>query len=274
MSDALVTSATKTLFDNGSSYGSKQSSPLGTILFQDDFSSGDFSAGWGHGSQVSVVTGEGRPYCAKIVYDGAGGTAPYTLTINNAQLEAGLEEVYIEYDLKASSYIDCKNLKVHGQVESSPTSKANTTLNPIPAGGLNIQFGDGSQLDNDTQSGITSSTGFYDYTLGGEVEEVLTADNNPLTEILYNDTWQTIRARVKFGANKDGRIEYYVNGNAKLIAHSFSNKNAANLPIDRITFGDYAAAGQTGNLFIANITISGHLRYCKSIKICFFIVFY
>ena len=37
MSDALVTSATKPLFDNGSSYGSKQSAPVGTAVFADDF---------------------------------------------------------------------------------------------------------------------------------------------------------------------------------------------------------------------------------------------
>ena len=100
------------------------------------------------------------------------------------------------------------------------------------------------------------ATGFSNYTLGDEVAEVLTANDAPLTEILFDGTWQTIRARVKFDANKNGRIEYYVNGNTKLIAHSFSNKNVANPPIDRITFGDYAPASEIGDLFIANVTVS------------------
>ena len=59
MSDALVTSATKPLYDNGATYGSKQA--IAALLFEDDFSSGDLSKTqngfiWLAPTNTSVVT--------------------------------------------------------------------------------------------------------------------------------------------------------------------------------------------------------------------------
>lgn len=229
-----------------------------SVLFEDDFSSGDFSAGWGHGSEVSVVADVGRPFAARCIYNGDGTTGPHSLIVPNGNFGTDLDEVFIEYDMKWSTYVNCKCLKVHGIDQGN--HKANTTLNPLPGGGVGIQFGDGSGVNNDTQQGFYSSTGFdveggNAYTRGFD-GQYITPDNNPGTEILFDDTWQNFRARVKFGDNNDAITEYYVNRILKAAAVGYTNKHPDNSAIDRITFFDFAHTPYNGTGYVTNVKIS------------------
>ena len=231
----------------------------GVLLFEDDFSSGDFSAGWNAGANLSVVTGEGRPFAAKVVYAGSGNDGPHSLTLPNSFIGLNESELYIEFDMKWSTYVNCKSLKVKGQ-DTEGGNVANTTLNPSATGGLTMQFGQGDSVTNDTQQGFTSADGFdttppNDYTKGYD-SQVTTADNAPLTEVLFNDTWQTIRARISFSDSNTAVMQYYVNGNLKTEAIGFTNRHPTNLPISRITWFGIAQPPYVGDGFVTSVKVS------------------
>lgn len=240
-----------TAVGTGGTYNSWEpnGSGAGTILFEDDFSSGDLSK-WTTGSvPVYTANDQGEAHSVSCYYDGVAGTSNRWMNPATSISAENLDDIYIEVRQKFTSYANCKWIKVFGQQNSGEW--ANTTFSPEASTRLALLHGTGATATNDTQR-----IAFTDGAWSGTPNPEAVVEESGASGFLFNNTWQDIRLRVKFSDNAQGLMEVWVDGVLRYKVINLTNKNAANLPIDYVGLYDYSnGGGNIGTISFTNFKI-------------------
>ena len=168
-----------------------------------------------------------------------------------AQLNS--EDVYIDFWARMPGNKDgFKFLKIFGQ-DLPQGGYANTTFETdftgVDYGAIRqISFGDGSSLDNDTQS-VINLDGTYPAWMGRSygTASVKTPQMSNFSSADWGSAWHHFRIHVKFNSgttllNEVPNGEYYleIDGKVYVDATGVYNRNPANGPIDHISFFGWA----------------------------------
>lgn len=196
-----------------------------------------------------------------------GGASSYALEASYPVTTAGGQYVWADYSVSALNtedvYIDfwakmpdakggCKFLKIFGQRDDSQ-GWANLTLGanytgPVNGGIVNVEFGDGTTVQNDGQQAIFLN-GIHPTWIGRSygTATVLTPNANGWPASNWGTSWHHFRVHVKFNSGTtrsnavaDGAVYVEIDGQVYVDATGLYNRNPANGPISYVEFGGWA----------------------------------
>lgn len=219
----------------------------------------NWTIGAWHGGSISVQKTSAPPgstagsvYALEGTYPlpGSGGNFIWA-TYHMAALNS--EDVYIEFWAKMPNAKEgCKFVKVFGQAlpgDGSANTTIETDFTGVDYGAIRqISFGDGSSLDNDTQS-VINLKGTYPKWIGRSygTAQVQTPQMSDFSSADWGTGWHHFRIHIKFNSgttsqNEVPNGEYYleIDGKVYVNAVDLYNRNPANGPIDRIGFFGWA----------------------------------
>lgn len=185
-------------------------------------------------------------------------------------------DVYIEFYAKMPGLKKqgLKFLKVFGQrnIEGYSNTTIGLDYTGIEAGTGSlyaISFGDGTTAQNDTQKVIylSSKVGTGALTAVGRsqaIAKITKSSGTIFRASAWGDGWHHFRVHIKYntGTTKENEVadgEYYIeiNGTPYIEAKNLFNRHYSNLPIQKISFFDWAQGGTAPfEIWYDDITIS------------------